>query len=808
MSALPEVGRVAPNAPAQRGLKPRAAPSCRHCGAPVTDASLQQSGFCCAGCAYVFRLVHEHGLASYYRLKDDLTAPADPTVFQPRDFAWLAAAQRDAEQAAPELTLDLQGISCAGCVWLIERLFQQAPGARDIIVNAQLGQMRLRWLPAQFDAAAFAQKLHAFNYVVGPANADAPEPESRGLVRRIGLCTAFSMNVMLFTLPVYFGMTADFAYARLFGTLSLVFGTLSVLSGGGYFISRAWHGLRAGAVHIDLPIALGLTGAYLGSLYGWLTHQEAFVYFDFVSAFILLMLIGRWAQVAAVERNRRRLLRAQPQPGQVAVLTADDRTESRSVTTLRADDRFELAPGQAIPVAARLESPAATLGTAWISGEADPRDYTAGALLPAGALNLGRAPLRLRATQPWRDSLLAQLLQPAQRDAYRHAFLEKIITGYLVAILALATLAGVGWWFASHDAARTWSVVTAVLVVSCPCAIGLAFPLVDEIATIALRRAGLFVRQADLWPRLSRIRRLVFDKTGTLTLESPQLTNPAALAALTPAAQAALLALVRDHPHPVSQSLCAALLAAGPTPAAAPGELRDTPGFGVSLVTAAGTWALGRPGWQTSALADTPPAAHDTEFTHDGRILARFHFADTLRPGARAELDALRALGYDIFILSGDRPEKVSALAAELGLPATHALAACTPQAKADWLRAHDHRDTLMLGDGANDSLAFDAAFARGTPAIHGGILENRADFYHLGRGLASLRRLFALDAQRRRTHRWLLAFSIAYNLLAVGLALAGHMSPLLAAILMPLSSLATLAIVATGMRRTLTTGA
>lgn len=786
-----------------------AATVCRHCGAPLTDAALRETGFCCSGCAYVHRLVHEHGLASYYRIKDDLTAPADPTVFQPRDFAWLATAQREAEQAAatgvPELTLDIQGISCAGCVWLIERLFQQAPGARDIIVNAQLGQMRLHWVPRVFDAAAFAQKLHAFNYVAGPANAESGELESRGLVRRIGLAAAFSMNVMLFTLPVYFGMSSDFAYARLFGTLSLLFGTLSVLTGGGYFIGRAWQGLRAGAVHIDLPIALGLTGAYLGSLYGWLTHQEAFVYFDFVSAFILLMLIGRWAQVAAVERNRRRLLRAQPKPGRVVVLTAAGR-EERSAEMLQTDDCFELPPGQVVPVAARLESTGATLGTAWISGEAEPRDYPAGALVPAGALNLGRVPLRLRATQPWRDSLLGQLLQPAQRDGYRHAFLEKVITGYLVAILGLALCAGIGWWLASHDAARTWSVVTAVLVVSCPCAIGLAFPLVDEVATIALRRAGLFVRQADLWPRLSRIRRIVFDKTGTLTLESPQLQNPEALDALDPAARAVLLALVRDNAHPVSQSLCAALLAAGPTPPPPTGELRETPGSGVSLTAADGMWALGRPGWQTAG--DRVTATHDTEFTHDGRILARFRFADALRPGARAEIDALRARGFEIFILSGDRPEKVDALARELGLPATHAFAACTPQAKADWVRRTDRRDTLMLGDGANDSLAFDAAFARGTPAIHGGILEARADFYYLGRSLAGLGRLFALDARRRRTHRWLLAFSIAYNALAVGLALSGHMSPLLAAILMPLSSLATLAIVAGGMRGTLNAAA
>ena len=304
--------------PAAPPVSSASRPACRHCGADLIDDRMRASGFCCAGCAYVFRLVHEHGLESYYRIKDEITAPADVAVFEARDFSWLETAQQAAEAAAgtkpPELTLDVQGISCAGCVWLIERVFRPLPGARDIEISAQLGQMRLRWLPGKFSAADFARKLQAFGYLAGPAGETPAEPESRGLVRRIGLCTAFAMNVMLFTLPVYFGMDRNFEYARLFGTISLALGTLSLLVGGSYFLQRAVRALRAGAVHIDLPIALGISGAYLGSLYGWFTGREQFVYFDFVSGFILLMLTGRWAQVVAVERNQRRLLGHQPKP--------------------------------------------------------------------------------------------------------------------------------------------------------------------------------------------------------------------------------------------------------------------------------------------------------------------------------------------------------------------------------------------------------------------------------------------------------------------------------------------------------------
>ena len=178
------------------------ATSCRHCGAPLIDDRMRATGFCCAGCSYVYRLVHEHGLAGYYRIKDDITAPADAAVFQPRDYAWLEALQRDAETvppartdasmasrapAIPELTLDVQGISCAGCGWLLERVFQQQPGARDLNVNAQYGTMRVRWMRGDFSSGEVARKLQAFGSVGGPAGEMVGVPVSRGLLLRNGL---------------------------------------------------------------------------------------------------------------------------------------------------------------------------------------------------------------------------------------------------------------------------------------------------------------------------------------------------------------------------------------------------------------------------------------------------------------------------------------------------------------------------------------------------------------------------------------------------------------------------------------------
>lgn len=781
----------------KHGQDARATSVCRHCGAPLIDARMRDSGFCCAGCSYVFRLVHEHGLAGYYRIKDDVTAPADAAVFQSRDYGWLETAQHEAETSAnkiPELTLDVQGISCAGCVWLIERVFQQQPGARDINVNAQYGTMRLRWVREQFSAAEFARKLQAFGYLAGPAGEVVAEPESRGLVKRIGLCAAFAMNVMLFSLPVYFGMERSYEWAGLFGLLSLVFATLSLLVGGTYFLSRGVRALRERALHIDLPIAIGIMGAYLGSLYGWIAGEERFVYFDFVATFILLMLVGRWAQVAAVERNRRRLLSQQPKLQRVRLTDGSEVTPEK----LEAGQGLQLASGQTLPVESQLNGGEAVFSLASINGEAEPRVFRAGQRVPAGALNVGRADVRLTALQTWNESLLAQLLQPGERAGERHVFLERIVRGYVIGILAVATLAGLGWWMATGDALHSGAVVTAVLVVSCPCAVALAFPLADEIATVALRRHGVFVREGDLWTRLARVKKLVFDKTGTLTLETPVLRNPDAIGRLDAAARSALFALVRDNPHPLSQCLLENLLSTGAgerlthsAGSGQAGEVRETIGFGVE----SGSWSLGRAGWRDVI------GGEGTVLAWNGVVLARFHFCETIRPDARSEMAALEEQGFATFILSGDCRERVERLAAELGLHPSHALAELTPQGKAAWLDAHAASDAMMLGDGANDSLAFDHALCRGTPVIHRDVLERKADFYYLGRGIGGLRALFHVNALRRRTQQAVLVFSVAYNLLAVGLAVAGKMNPLVAAALMPINSLLTLAIVMGGMR-------
>jgi Cu2+-exporting ATPase len=319
-----------------------------------------------------------------------------------------------------------------------------------------------------------------------------------------------------------------------------------------------------------------------------------------------------------------------------------------------------------------------------------------------------------------------------------------------------------------------------------------------------VERLGVFVRTATLWSRLHRVRRVIFDKTGTLTLERPVLENPEVVAGLDDAAALALARMTRGSLHPLARTLLEALGNRGQKLLAArgDGETREFPGLGVCLLAEDGNGSLGKPGWSGDGADEVSAQSSGSELRMDGNVRASFRFSESLRPGAVAMLRRLERDGLSVHILSGDHPEKVQLMARALGLPADHAFGGLSPEEKASHVKALDRQDTLYLGDGANDSLAFDAALVTGTPVVDRSLLESKADFFTLGSGLAFLPSLLGAAAARTRAVRAAFGFALLYNLTTVAFCMAGNMSPLLAAILMPISSIVSILIVATISRR------
>lgn len=772
---------------------------CHHCHLPFRPTA-QRPHFCCSGCQFVFRLINEKGLEKYYDLQEGQAQPVKPTVFQPRDYDWLQRLVTEAEERSdtPSLALDLQGISCIGCVWLIEQLFERREGAVAIQINSALGQARIQWVRGDFDPVAFARELQSFGYLLASASKRVNQ-ESQSLVRRMGITAALAMNCMLFTVPFYFGMDASFEYAALIGFMIFLFATGSVLVGGLYFVRRSWQALRKGIIHIDLPISIGIVLAYVGSVYAWLQNEHSFLYFDFVTIFVFLMLVGRWTQQVAIERNRNYLLglRDQQQVVEAAIPKRGEAPEIRRmpITEICPGMRYSVGPGQYVPVRSELASPDATFGLEWINGESDAHQSRRGNSVLAGAINLGGFRIDLVAREHWRESLLAALLAHEPKESPRHFLLEKIIKYYLAAVIVIAVAGWGAWFLATGNPLLALQVLISVLVVSCPCAIGVAWPLADEMSVSSLRQKGVFVRDQSLWHRLGQIKKIIFDKTGTLTMENLALRNPEVLRTLDPRHSHILLQLVESNLHPVSRCIREYLLADGldqrPT-LEEPLAIRQILGSGLEAETEAGIWRLGRADWHESppAAAEADPGEfRDCRFTLNGHVLAAFSLGEEIRADAVEEIAAWRSQGLDIYILSGDRQEKVDAMARQLGLSASHCLGAMSPTDKAAWVERLDRNDTLMIGDGANDSLAFDRTWCKGTPAVDRGILEEKADFYFLGRGLSGIRNLFETSRNRTKTLQRVFTFTIAYNIGAITLCLAGLMNPLLAAIVMPMSS-------------------
>ena len=776
---------------------------CIHCGTPFSTTVRPDSAFCCNGCEYVHRLIKESGLDQYYELRDRRINPVQASALQPRDYTWLetrvASVEAGAEGTAGTV-LDLEGISCVGCVWLIEKVFREQPGAVRIEINTQYGQVRLQWRPGVFKVVDFAREIQQFGYVLGPPG-ERPQEESRRLVGKIGLSGAFALNAMLFTLPRYLGMEPDFSLAPVFELLSLLFATLALLAGGSYFIKRGVQGILRGVLHIDFPIALGIVFAWAGSILGWLMGDVRFLYFDFVAIFIFLMLVGRWVQERTLERNRNQLLSRNKAPREVHLVGEDLQSEKNvALEVLQPGNRFRVLPREVVPVLAELESNKAAFSLEWINGESAMRTLGGGQYVPSGAQNIGMEPILLRARQGWADSLLSRLLE-AHPEEQRNPFLEMVLKRYLVTVLAIAAAGGLGWTFLAGEPLTALQVMLSVLIVSCPCALGVAWPLAQERAILQLRRSGIFARSPLLFNQLAKVRQVVFDKTGTLTLEAPQLANADALRDLEAEDQSVLREMVKSSLHPVSRALREAFLQVPESEGPPPGDLRISEEIGMGLIarSSRGCWTLGRPEWQASA-EEAPPGPCECAFRKDGHLLAAFTFNEALREDARESVALLRK-SFTVTILSGDRLEKVQSMARLLDLPPEAAVGEQSPEEKARFVEAMAG-EALYVGDGANDALAFSKAAVRGTPATPHGLLQDKADFYFTGRSLSGLLELFRVRQLRQRAVRLAFAFAVTYNVAVVLVALAGEMHPLLAAILMPLSSLTTITLVAAAYRQ------
>jgi Cu2+-exporting ATPase len=767
---------------------------CLHCRAPV----LGSGEFCCHGCEHVFELLRSAGLDRYYALRGDnaLAPVAERPVL--RDEAWLEAHEvRSAGQSLRRIALDVQGVQCAACVWLIEALFKREPGALRIDLNPALGRLTLM-VDAHFALRAFVHTVEDFGYRLGPASKHA-EPARDTLLLRTGICAALAVNAMLLGAATYFGLSAGPLF-ELVQHASFVLATLSVLVGGSYFADRAWLSLKRRVLHLDLPIAVGMGLAYLGSVWSLYFGGARASYLDTVSVFIALMLVGRLVQERLVDKNRRQLLASDGASGLLTRRIRDGRAELVGCPQIAGGDRLLVCPGEIVPVHARLEEDEAECTLDWINGESEPRRFARGDELVAGSINAGRSALTVTALAAFERSELDALLRSDERQSAHVAgdFWDRLGRVYVAAVLVAAALGALIWILRGGALADILDVATAILVVTCPCAFGIATPLAYELAVSSLRQRGLFVRDGGFFDRAARVKRIVFDKTGTLTTGALELAEPDCLLALSASERAALYDLSVRSNHPKSSAIARALLALDANLALRDLTVVEVPGKGMEAVIEGARYRLGAARWAENPCA--LPAEHAPVLTRDGLRILALHTRELARPHAAREVQQLAHDGYELWIASGDVDARVKTIARELGVSAAHALGDLSPEGKRALIDQLDRRDTLMLGDGINDGPALSRALCSGTPAEDRRFVPARADFYFLTAGLHPIREALFTARRVRAVIRRALGFATLYNLLAVGLACAGLMRPWLAAVLMPASSILVLSYTALAM--------
>jgi P-type Cu2+ transporter len=761
---------------------------CLHCRTPIPpDAG--SARYCCRGCEAVHSLLVEQGLDRYYALAGTQVVPVGEQG--QRSHAWLEPLIEAAESNPSglcSLQLDVQGIHCAACVWLMNETWRRAAqGVGGVTVNPSLGVVALTWKPGSVAVARWVKEIEAFGYQFGPARKTGTR-KSIDLPLRLGISAALTINVMLFSVSFYFGLSpADPQVFRLFTWLSFAMSTTTVLIGGWPFIQAAVRGLRVGMLHLDLPIAMGVLLVYGMSVVQLITSNARgdLAYFDTLNTFITLMLLGRFLQERMLERNRRYLLDDDGADGILVRRVEGEALVSIAAPKVCVGDVLLIAPGDLIPVEAMLLEPSAEISTDWITGEGAPRTVMAGTPIPAGSFNAGHHAVHVRANTAFADSpLVALLRQPAPREGRagaHQAIWRGVAKRWVVTVVSIAGLGFLAWL--PHGLDRAVNVAVSLLVITCPCAIGLAIPLAYELTQTRLRRAGFYVRSVDLLDRLTQVRHVLFDKTGTLTLGRLEVDCRESLNAQQ--RQIAWNLAVRSG-HPVSNAIARFLAVGAKYDVAA--SVHEVTGKGVEWARPDGVWRLGRADWAVGQGAD-----RTTVLAREGEVVARFATREVLRSDARQELGRLTQAGYDVWLLSGDAPERVAVMAQTLGVEPSHAFGSLRPEDKAAHVLQIGAEHSLFLGDGVNDALAFEQALAAGTPAIDRPVMPGRSDFFLVGEGLTALHAALARSLHLRAVVKQILGLSILYNVLAISASLLGWMSPLAAAVSMPLSTLSLL---------------
>lgn len=717
-------------------------------------------------------------------LNEHVTASACPACVAAPSAESIAAASsaRDAR-----LMLSLPTAHCAACISTVEQAVQAVPGVKSARVN-----LTLRRVSVDADAGVTADALigvlkgvgyEAHELDPGLLSATETDRQGRDLLMRLGVAFFSMMNVMLLSVAVWSG--AEDATRDLFHWISAAIALPTVIFAGQPFFKSAWASLRVGRLGMDVPISLALILASSISLFEtWNSGHHA--YFDAAVMLSFFLLAGRYldhrtravARSAAEELAALEVPRASVLRGGVEVVLP--------IAEVVAGDLVRVRPGGRMPVDGVVVEGQSELDRSLLTGESLPVFAGVDTVVSAGEVNL-TGPLVVRVTAAGRESSLhrmADLVAVAESAKTRYTSLAERAAKWYSPLVHILSFSAFGFWMwkTGGDLRFAVNISAAVLIITCPCALGLAVPAVVTAASGKLFRKGLLIKHGTALERLAEVDTVVFDKTGTLTMGAPEVTN---LADHPRVAVEVAAALAGASSHPLALALVAGARAAGIGPARVE-ELREVPGYGVEGVWKGRRVRLGRAEWCGSEPVD---ATATYLCTGEGAARA-FTFADSLRPGAEAAVASLRAQGLRVVLISGDARGAVAGLAERLGIAEWRAGALPAEKAAEVAAMTRDGCRVLMVGDGLNDTAALAAAHVSVSPASALDAARVASDIVLLGQDMAPIGDALRIARQASRRIVENFGVSAAYNVVAVPLALVGMATPLAAAAAMSLSSI------------------
>ena len=758
--------------------------------------------FCCKGCQGVYHLLNNEGLDSFYdKLGNTPLQPATQRMDDLEKFDLEGFKNKYIkvnQDGLYEINLIIEGIHCSACVWLNEKVLHKLEGILEASINYTNNKAKVVWDPEELTLSKIIETIRTIGYNAYPYDASLQEERAsktrKSYYMRILVAVFGSMNIMWLAIAHYAGYFSGIqqSFKDILNVAEFILATPVLFYSGWIFFRGAYYGYKNHIVNMDTLVASGALLAYIYSIYAMVT-QHGEVYFDSVVMIITFVLVGKYLEVLS-KKSAVDTLDSIMGTTPTEVMRVNSGIKALvSVENILVGDTIELKPGEKVAIDGLLVSGEASFDESSLTGENEPIYKIKGDEIRSGSLCLDSV-VQYEATADASSSLLTSIVSLLEESITKKPRIEQLansISGYFsVTILVLALLTFVGWYFMVGSFEQALIVSISVIVIACPCALGLATPMATLVGISMAAKRGILFKEATFLETMAKSNLLALDKTGTLTEGKPSVVHAELLEGFEPAL---LLALVETSNHPVSRGIKAYLenKYAGLSTLSLE-EIKNIEAKGI-VATYKGKKLLGGNAslLQTSGL-EVENISENTlfYFSIEKRVVARFELSDTIREGAKEAIAHIKAMGIEVVMLTGDHEQSAHKVAKEVGIDNVHAR--LLPQDKAAFIDSYHQKGyiVVMAGDGINDAIALassDIAIAIGSGAD---VAIHVSDVVLLDEKPESIYEAYRLSYRTFRAVKENLGFSLLYNIIAVPLAIMGHVTPLIAALSMSLSSL------------------